>query len=467
MLLLFLLLGGSQGSAVGLLQLSDALDHLITTYTSPAARKAVLQPQQTRPTPTTTAARGPDQSTTSTTTTTSSSSSSSGKKDEALPSNGATDAAAEGSNNNSSSSSNKRLQEQQAGFVVIVACVENADDVPVELVRCFTHEVATAIPSREDYAMLLAGMVEPLQAVHAGALQAVQDGPASAVQLQGRAHAPGSQKDAKASVAEAAAVGAAVGGAAVGVGVLGLSSDEVAAAAGQMVGLVPLDVQGVVADALAAAAGEAVHLPFCSTSVTPGSSTVVAGSQMRQSENQEQQQEEWEGGDGAGVSDGVLVPVVTSAHLQLALGGVKERTATEMGAPQVPNVTWEDVGGLEEVKKAILDTVELPLKHRWGGGERAVLNRDRWVAGWLGEGGFKKGQVGGWVGGRRWFLNRDRWGRRGGLEWVDEVEALRREDVWFGRGWGMSSESGWWAGWKGDVLALIGKRRVDEHATGL
>jgi SpoVK/Ycf46/Vps4 family AAA+-type ATPase len=29
-------------------------------------------------------------------------------------------------------------------------------------------------------------------------------------------------------------------------------------------------------------------------------------------------------------------------------------------------VTWGDVGGLEDVKQAILDTIELPLKHRWG-----------------------------------------------------------------------------------------------------
>jgi peroxin-6 len=27
-------------------------------------------------------------------------------------------------------------------------------------------------------------------------------------------------------------------------------------------------------------------------------------------------------------------------------------------------VKWEDVGGLEDVKKAILDTVQLPLVHR-------------------------------------------------------------------------------------------------------
>eukprot|EP00775_Hariotina_reticulata_P005907 gene5907-6148_t len=31
---------------------------------------------------------------------------------------------------------------------------------------------------------------------------------------------------------------------------------------------------------------------------------------------------------------------------------------------KVPNVGWGDVGGLEEVKQAILDTIELPLKHR-------------------------------------------------------------------------------------------------------
>lgn len=31
---------------------------------------------------------------------------------------------------------------------------------------------------------------------------------------------------------------------------------------------------------------------------------------------------------------------------------------------QVPNIGWNDVGGLEDVKQAILDTIELPLKHR-------------------------------------------------------------------------------------------------------
>ena len=31
-------------------------------------------------------------------------------------------------------------------------------------------------------------------------------------------------------------------------------------------------------------------------------------------------------------------------------------------SPQVPDVRWDDVGGLEDVKSAILDTIELPLR---------------------------------------------------------------------------------------------------------
>ena len=34
-----------------------------------------------------------------------------------------------------------------------------------------------------------------------------------------------------------------------------------------------------------------------------------------------------------------------------------------IGAPKIPGVKWEDVGGLAEVKAEILDTVQLPLQH--------------------------------------------------------------------------------------------------------
>ena len=30
---------------------------------------------------------------------------------------------------------------------------------------------------------------------------------------------------------------------------------------------------------------------------------------------------------------------------------------------QIPNVTWDDIGGLVSVKNDILDTVQLPLQH--------------------------------------------------------------------------------------------------------
>ncbi|KAI4303352.1 hypothetical protein MLD38_038996 [Melastoma candidum] len=42
----------------------------------------------------------------------------------------------------------------------------------------------------------------------------------------------------------------------------------------------------------------------------------------------------------------------------------KKRNAAALGTPKVPNVKWEDVGGLEDVKKSILDTVQLPLLHK-------------------------------------------------------------------------------------------------------
>ncbi|KAK4492575.1 hypothetical protein RD792_003390 [Penstemon davidsonii] len=47
-----------------------------------------------------------------------------------------------------------------------------------------------------------------------------------------------------------------------------------------------------------------------------------------------------------------------------ALEQSKKRNASALGTPKVPDVKWEDVGGLEDVKKSILDTVQLPLMHK-------------------------------------------------------------------------------------------------------
>ena len=50
-------------------------------------------------------------------------------------------------------------------------------------------------------------------------------------------------------------------------------------------------------------------------------------------------------------------------HITTALEAARERMATDIGAPRIPDVRWGDVGGLDNVKDHILDTIELPLRH--------------------------------------------------------------------------------------------------------
>ncbi|XP_018518723.1 peroxisome assembly factor 2 [Lates calcarifer] len=45
-----------------------------------------------------------------------------------------------------------------------------------------------------------------------------------------------------------------------------------------------------------------------------------------------------------------------------ALETLQDAQSKAIGAPKIPNVRWEDVGGLQQVKKEILDTVQLPLQ---------------------------------------------------------------------------------------------------------
>ncbi|KAL6559107.1 hypothetical protein OROHE_006476 [Orobanche hederae] len=50
---------------------------------------------------------------------------------------------------------------------------------------------------------------------------------------------------------------------------------------------------------------------------------------------------------------------VGKENLMKALERSKKRNASGLGTPKVPNVKWEDVGGLEDVKKSILDTIQV------------------------------------------------------------------------------------------------------------
>lgn len=55
--------------------------------------------------------------------------------------------------------------------------------------------------------------------------------------------------------------------------------------------------------------------------------------------------------------------LLTSSDLEVALNNARTSYSESIGAPKIPTVSWDDVGGLAAVKKDILDTVQLPLEH--------------------------------------------------------------------------------------------------------
>lgn len=56
-------------------------------------------------------------------------------------------------------------------------------------------------------------------------------------------------------------------------------------------------------------------------------------------------------------------PLLCQGDLLSALESLQGSQANAAGAPQIPKVHWEDVGGLNEVKRALKDTLQLPLRH--------------------------------------------------------------------------------------------------------
>ncbi|XP_069577737.1 peroxisomal ATPase PEX6 isoform X1 [Brachyistius frenatus] len=53
---------------------------------------------------------------------------------------------------------------------------------------------------------------------------------------------------------------------------------------------------------------------------------------------------------------------VLNQDFTLALETLQDAQSKAVGAPKIPHVRWEDVGGLQHVKKEILDTIQLPLQ---------------------------------------------------------------------------------------------------------
>ena len=63
-----------------------------------------------------------------------------------------------------------------------------------------------------------------------------------------------------------------------------------------------------------------------------------------------------------GLSSGGTVRV-DRAGVMAAVEDAESSSRSALGVPKVPNVAWDDVGGLESAKREILDTIWLPLQH--------------------------------------------------------------------------------------------------------
>ena len=185
--------------------------------------------------------------------------------------------------------------------VILVACAEDIDSVPVPLRRCFTHEFALDAPDQLMRQHLL-------QHSLAGAVP-------------------------------------------VAVGNKDIEAPEESAR--HTAGLLPRELRAVAAEAAAAAVAK----------LLPASQVLEQAASRAAAPAAEGNGGSAEGTYSRAASSQQPVPAVTTHDLAAAIEAVRGRAATDIGAPKIPDVRWEDVGGLEDVKRAILDTVELPLKH--------------------------------------------------------------------------------------------------------
>jgi peroxin-6 len=62
------------------------------------------------------------------------------------------------------------------------------------------------------------------------------------------------------------------------------------------------------------------------------------------------------------ISGGEAARCITKADFDIAVDAARKNFADAIGAPKIPNVTWDDVGGLTNVKDAVMETIQLPLE---------------------------------------------------------------------------------------------------------
>ncbi|KAI0871446.1 peroxisomal biogenesis factor 6 [Hypoxylon argillaceum] len=62
------------------------------------------------------------------------------------------------------------------------------------------------------------------------------------------------------------------------------------------------------------------------------------------------------------VAGGSSARSLTKSDFDIAVDAARKNFADAIGAPKIPNVTWDDVGGLNNVKEAVMETIQLPLE---------------------------------------------------------------------------------------------------------
>ncbi|KAK5988966.1 ClaPEX6 [Cladobotryum mycophilum] len=62
------------------------------------------------------------------------------------------------------------------------------------------------------------------------------------------------------------------------------------------------------------------------------------------------------------VAGGPTARCLTASDFEVAVEAARKNFSDSIGAPKIPNVTWDDVGGLSNVKDAITETIQLPLE---------------------------------------------------------------------------------------------------------
>ncbi|KAH0558724.1 hypothetical protein GP486_004628 [Trichoglossum hirsutum] len=62
------------------------------------------------------------------------------------------------------------------------------------------------------------------------------------------------------------------------------------------------------------------------------------------------------------ISGGEASRCITKADFDIAVEHARKNFADAIGAPKIPNVSWDDVGGLTKVKDAVMETIQLPLE---------------------------------------------------------------------------------------------------------